>query len=182
MRSSPTWCMHVCLFTIAAGVEQGRGTVKQGTRRAEPPETRVILAPRPRCAVVLDRHVQKSAGTNPNPNPNPITLTLARPARRAADQCGPRKDGPRLAQGGLRVIARVRVRVRLELGLGLGLGLAWLGLGRTRTLSLSPPRSGQRRGDEGLMVEHTRDCARPRDGCLSARPVRRGKQIKYYVK
>ena len=119
---------------------------------------------------------------NPNPNPNPITLTLARPARRAADQCGPRKDGPRLAQGGLRVIARVRVRVRLELGLGLGLGLAWLGLGRTRTLSLSPPRSGQRRGDEGLMVEHTRDCARPRDGCLSARPVRRGKQIKYYVK
>ena len=68
MRSSPTWCMHVCLFTIAAGVEQGRGTVKQGTRRAEPPETRVILAPRPRCAVVLDRHVQKSAGTNPNPN------------------------------------------------------------------------------------------------------------------
>ena len=29
---------------------------------------------------------------NPNPNPNPITLTLARPARRAADQCGPRKE------------------------------------------------------------------------------------------
>ena len=28
-----------------------------------PPETRVILAPRPRCAVVLDRHVQKSAGS-----------------------------------------------------------------------------------------------------------------------
>lgn len=30
---------------------------------AAPPETRVILAPRPRCAVVLDRHVQKSAGS-----------------------------------------------------------------------------------------------------------------------
>ena len=68
--ASPMWCMHVCLFTIAAGVAQGRGTakqsikqsIKQSTRRAEPPETRVVLAPRPRCAVVLDRHVQKSAG------------------------------------------------------------------------------------------------------------------------
>lgn len=67
MRSSGhlvhVWCT-VCLCTYAAGVKRGRGTVKQSTRRADaPPETRVILAPRPRCALVLDRHVQKSAGT-----------------------------------------------------------------------------------------------------------------------
>ena len=67
MRSSGhlvhVWCT-VCLCTYAAGVKRGRGTVEQSTRRADaPPETRVILAPRPRCALVLDRHVQKSAGT-----------------------------------------------------------------------------------------------------------------------